>query len=59
MIQLAAQLTRSPERVNAAHVQPLKEAGLSTAQVFAIILSVANASWGNRLMQGLGSTAAR
>lgn len=58
VIQLAAQLTRSPERVNAAHVQPLKEAGLSTAEVFAIILSVANASWGNRLMQGLGSTAA-
>ncbi|MEN5015385.1 oxidoreductase [Erwinia sp. Eh17-17] len=54
VIQLAAQLTRSPERVNAAHIQPLKDAGLDSTQVFDVILSVAIASWGNRLMQGLG-----
>lgn len=54
VISLAAQLTRSPERVNAAHIQPLKEAGLNSSQIFDIILSVAAASWGNRLMQGLG-----
>lgn len=54
LIALAAQLTRSPERVNAAHLQPLKEGGLSSGQIFDVILSVAAASWGNRLMQGLG-----
>lgn len=54
LIALAAQLTRSPERVNAAHIQPLKDAGLSSGQVFDVILSVAVTSWGNRLMQGLG-----
>ena len=56
LISLAAQLTRSPERVNAAHIQPLKDAGFSSAQIFEIILSVASASWGNRLMQGLGTS---
>ena len=54
VMSLAAQLTRSPERVNAAHIQPLKDAGLTITQIFDIILSVAAASWGNRLMQGLG-----
>lgn len=54
VISLAIQLTRSPERVNAAHIQPLKEAGLGNVEIFDIILSVAAASWGNRLMQGLG-----
>ena len=51
VIQLAAQLSRSPERLNAA--------GLSTGEVLTLILSVASASWGNRLMQGLGNTASR
>ena len=54
VMSLAAQLTRSPERVNAAHIQPLKDAGLTITQIFDIILSVAAASWGNRLVQGLG-----
>ncbi len=55
VIQAAAQLTRSPERVNAAHLQQLKDAGLSQQSIFGIILSTALASWNNRLMQSLGS----
>ena len=55
VIQAAAQLTRSPERFNAAHLQPLKEAGLPPQTLFGIILSTALSSWNNRLMQSLGA----
>ncbi|MCU5775658.1 oxidoreductase [Erwiniaceae bacterium BAC15a-03b] len=55
IIQAAAQLTRSPERFSAAHLQPLEEAGLSSAAQFRLIQNVAFASWNNRLMQTLGS----
>lgn len=55
VIQAAAQLTRSPERFSAAHLQPLKETGLSLQAVFGIILSTALSSWNNRLMQSLGA----
>lgn len=55
VINLAAQLTRSPERFSAAHLQPLRDAGLSDDLVLAAVLSAAAASWGNRLMQGLGA----
>lgn len=58
VIQLAAQLTRSPERFNAAHLQPLSESGLSLQAVFGVIQSVALANWNNRLLQTLGSTQA-
>ena len=57
IIHCAAQLTRSPERLSAAHLQPLKEAGYSDVAVFNIVQSTALASWNNRLMQALGSTA--
>jgi len=56
IIQLAAQLTRSPERFNAAHLQPLNEAGLSQQAIFGVIQCVALANWNNRLLQTLGST---
>lgn len=55
IVLLASQLTRAPERFSAAHVQPLRDAGLSAAEVFDVILSVAAASWSNRLMQSLGT----
>ncbi|MGE9550084.1 CMD domain-containing protein [Erwinia amylovora] len=58
VIQLAAQLTRSPERFNAAHLQPLNESGLALQAVFGVIQSVALANWNNRLLQTLGSTQA-
>lgn len=56
IIHCAAQLTRSPERLSAAHLQPLKEAGYSDLVVFNIVQSTALASWNNRLMQALGTT---
>lgn len=56
VIHAAAQLTRSPERFNAAHLQPLKEAGLSPHAVFSVIMSTALSSWNNRLMQSLGAS---
>ncbi|AUX72814.1 CMD domain-containing protein [Erwinia pyrifoliae] len=56
VIQFAARLTRTPERISAVHIQPLKDAGLNLAQIFAVILSVAVSSWCNRLMQGLGTS---
>ncbi|MFS2225697.1 CMD domain-containing protein [Pantoea sp. B65] len=54
VIQAAAQLTRSPERFSAAHLQPLVEAGVSQPALFRLILHVAFANWNNRLMQTLG-----
>lgn len=57
VIHCAAQLTRSPERFSAAHLQPLKEAGFSDRAVFSIVQSIALAAWNNRLMQALGYTA--
>ena len=56
VIHCAAQLTRSPERFSAAHLQPLKEAGFSDKMVFTLLQSTALASWNNRLMHALGST---
>ncbi|CCG87359.1 CMD domain-containing protein [Erwinia piriflorinigrans] len=56
VIQFAAHLTRTPERVGQAHIQPLREVGLNLTEVFGIILSVAVSSWCNRLMQGLGTS---
>jgi len=55
IIQAAAQLTRSPERFSAAHLQPLTEAGFSQPQIFNVIFSTALAAWNNRLMQSLGT----
>ncbi|MEI2264374.1 CMD domain-containing protein [Erwinia sp. CGal63] len=55
LIQAAAQLTRSPERFSAAHLQPLAEAGLSLQSTLNVIFSTALAGWNNRLMQSLGS----
>lgn len=54
VIQTAAQLTRSPERFSAAHLQPLKEAGFSLQRMMNVIFSTALAGWNNRLMQSLG-----
>ncbi|MGB9095215.1 CMD domain-containing protein [Erwinia sp.] len=56
VIHCAAQLTRSPERFSAAHLQPLNEAGFTDKAVFNIVQSIALAAWNNRLMQALGST---
>ncbi|MFU9136150.1 CMD domain-containing protein [Erwinia tasmaniensis] len=57
VIQAAAQLTRSPERVNTAQIQPLKTQAFTPGQMLNIFQSTALASWNNRLMQSLGTTA--
>lgn len=57
VIQCAAQLTRSPERFSAAHIQPLREAGLCPSSLLSVIQVTAFSAWSNRLMHALGSTA--
>lgn len=54
LIQFAAQLTRAPDRLSAAHLQPLLAQGVSQQQLFALVLHVALAGWNNRLVQALG-----
>ena len=54
IIALAAQLTRTPERFSAAHLQPLAEAGWSADALFAVIQSVAIGNWNSRLFYALG-----
>lgn len=54
IIALAAQLTRSPERFSAAHLQPLMEAGWEPEALFALIQSVAIGNWNSRLFYALG-----
>ncbi|MDR7342565.1 uncharacterized protein YciW [Pantoea alhagi] len=54
IVQLAAQLTRAPDRLSAAHIQPLLEQGITHQQLFGLIQQVALANWNNRLLQALG-----
>lgn len=56
VMQAAAQLTRSPERFSAAHLQPLEAEGFSLQQRLNVIFSTALAGWANRLMQSLGES---
>ncbi|WP_130835092.1 carboxymuconolactone decarboxylase family protein [[Erwinia] mediterraneensis] len=53
VIMLAAQMTRAPERLSAAQLQPLTDAGWSQADCFALIQTVALANWNNRLFAAL------
>jgi uncharacterized protein YciW len=54
VIQFAAQLTRAPDRLSAAQLQPLLAEGVSHQQLFCLIQRVALANWNNRLHQTLG-----
>ena len=54
VIQFAAQLTRAPDRLSAAHLQPLLAQNISPPQLFSLIQRVALANWTNRLRQALG-----
>jgi len=54
IITLAAQLTRSPERFSAAHLQPLVGTGWSPDALFRLIQSVAMGNWNSRLFFALG-----
>ncbi|RPE03224.1 oxidoreductase [Candidatus Pantoea deserta] len=54
IVALAAQLTRSPERFSAAHLQPLVTEGWQQETLFALIQAVAIANWNSRLFYALG-----
>ncbi|ELP23946.1 hypothetical protein F385_3243 [Pantoea agglomerans 299R] len=54
IIALSVQLTRSPERFSAAHLQPLMEAGWEAEALFALIQRVALGNWNSRLFYALG-----
>lgn len=54
IVALAVQLTRSPERFSAAHLQPLMEAGWEAEALFALIQRVALGNWNSRMFYALG-----
>lgn len=54
IVALAAQLTRSPERFSAAHLQPLMETGWEAEALFGLIQRVAIGNWNSRLFYALG-----
>ena len=55
-VALAAQLTRSPERFSAAHLQPLVAEGWHPEALFALIQAVAIGNWNSRLLYAMGET---
>lgn len=57
VVALAAQLTRSPERFSAAHLQPLINEGWQPEALFALIQAVAIGNWNSRLFYAMGETA--
>ena len=57
VVALAAQLTRSPERFSAAHLQPLVAEGWQPEALFALIQAVAIGNWNSRLFYAMGETA--
>ncbi len=56
VIQVTAELTRSPEKFTPQSVQPLFNAGLSQAQALEVILTGALYAWENRLRYSLGNS---
>jgi uncharacterized peroxidase-related enzyme len=58
IIDYSAKLTRDPAGMTAADVQPLRDAGLTDAQILDINNAAAVFAWANRLMQTIGETAA-
>ncbi|NLY64355.1 MAG: peroxidase-related enzyme [Alcaligenaceae bacterium] len=54
IIKLATALTESPDNFDPAHVQALKDLGMSEKEILDIIHSVSIFGWANRLMLNLG-----
>ena len=54
VVDFSVVLTRSPELVTADDLQPLRDAGLSEAEILDLIHVVAMFAWANRLLQTLG-----
>ena len=57
IIDYSAKLTRDPAAMTAADLQPLRDAGLTDAQILDINNAAAVFAWANRLMQTIGETA--
>ena len=57
IIDYSAKLTRDPASLTAADLQPLRDAGLTDAQILDINNAAAVFAWANRLMQTIGETA--
>jgi uncharacterized peroxidase-related enzyme len=57
IIDYSAKLTRDPAGLTAADLQPLRDAGLTDAQILDINNAAAVFAWANRLMQTIGETA--
>jgi len=54
IVDFSVLLTRRPEEVTAASLEPLRLAGLSDAEILDLIHVVAMFAWANRLLQTLG-----
>ena len=54
IIQASLVLTRTPAQLGAAHIQALRDAGLSDLEVLDMLHSAALFGWANRLMLNLG-----
>ncbi|MCC6179232.1 MAG: peroxidase-related enzyme [Chloroflexi bacterium] len=57
VVDFAVKLTRTPGRLTAADTGPLREAGLSDAEILDVANATAMFAWANRLMQTLGEPA--
>jgi AhpD family alkylhydroperoxidase len=54
VLEWAARLTRTPERIGSGDVQVLRNAGLSDRAILDAVLTVAYFAYANRLAMGLG-----
>lgn len=54
VVDFAVKLTRDPARMTAADLAPLRDAGLSDAEILDVTHATAMFAWANRLMQTLG-----
>ncbi len=54
IVQLSAVIALTPEKLNSAHIQQARAAGLADAETLDLIHAVALFAWANRLMLNLG-----
>ena len=54
LADFAATLTRTPDQLSATDLEPLRQQGLSDAEILDATLATAMFAWANRLMQTLG-----
>ncbi len=57
IVDYAVKLTRTPNAITAADLAPLRQVGLTDAEILDLAQAVAMFAWANRLMQTLGEPA--